>query len=63
MLYRSTRASDIPMAPAWQVSVSQAIRDATREVLPDEWRVLPDGRSTASVIAKVTAEKIRDVNP
>lgn len=30
--------------------------DAVRDVLPDGWRVLPDGRSAASVIAHRAAE-------
>ena len=44
-----TRASDIPTT-AWRTN-RRALIDAIHDVLPDEWQLLPDGRSTASVIA------------
>lgn len=46
-----TRASDIKPAPAWQSALTRQIKDVVRDVLPDDWQVLPDGREAASVIA------------
>ena len=51
-----TRASDIE-PKAWPSGTYLDLVTAIREVLPAEWRVLPDGRSTASVIAATYAAR------
>lgn len=55
---RLTPASEIS-TKAWKAEQYDVI-DAVRDVLPDEWRVLPDGRSTAKAIANRAAERYED---
>jgi hypothetical protein len=50
------RASDIPPAPPEVVLAVDGARRAAYAVLPPAWRVLPDGRATAAVIASALAE-------
>lgn len=52
------RASDVIVDPEG-ARVAEAARRAVLDVLPEEWRVLPDGRATHSVIATLTARLAR----
>lgn len=50
------RSSDLPRPKRWKAHEFDVI-DAVRDVLPDEWRVLPTGGSTAKTIARRAAER------
>lgn len=50
-----TWASEIETR-AWRADWIDVV-DAARDVLPDEWRILPSGLSTAKIIAKRAAER------
>lgn len=52
------RASDVTVDPEG-ARIAEAARRAALDVLPEEWRVLPDGRATHSVIATLTARLAR----
>lgn len=52
-----TPASEVRIDPEG-CRINETVKRAVREVIPDEWRVLPDGRSTASVIAMHVTREI-----
>lgn len=60
---RATLAAEVSMPDPADVTWSQAVRDAVREVLPEGWHVLPDGRSAASVVAKRAGELRQEQRP
>lgn len=49
-----TPASDLPPDPEG-ARVAAAVRRAVLDVLPTDWQVLPDGRATHAVIARLAA--------
>lgn len=50
-----TRASEIETR-AWRAEWTDVV-EAARDVLPDDWHILPSGLSTAKLIANRAAER------
>lgn len=54
----TSRLSDVPPDPDGE-RVASAARRAALDVLPADWRVLPDGRAAHAVIGQLAAEHAR----
>ena len=54
-------APDTPPAPQLSASIlAYAAREAVRQVLPAEWQTLPDGTTTANLLAGTLANLYAD---
>lgn len=53
-----TTMADVKSAPPGVVAIVERVRRDVVELLPEGWRVLPDGRATHAVIARLVGESL-----
>ncbi len=60
---RTTTFADVPPSPRGRVATVERVRRGVYALLPEAWRVLPDGRATHSTIAALVGESLNAVTP